>query len=258
MTHFDGRDLHVFPDADGLSRGAAEFVAARISRTVVSRGSCSLVLSGGATPAPLYAELASAPFRNAVEWPEVHIFWSDERCVPSDHPESNFKLAFDALLSRVPLPAAQVHRIRGEEGPDRAAELYEKEILGFAGGGLPAFDLVLLGVGEDGHTASLFPNSALLHERRRLALPVRFEPPRLSRVTLSLPVLNNAGHVLFLAAGRSKAAVVHEIMENGNPKGCPAGLVRPVPGGLTWMLDHDAALALTGTLKETGKEVKTG
>ncbi len=251
MTPSRGHDFRVFPDSGSMSRAAAEFVITHVRNALASRGSCSLVLSGGATPAPLYSLLASAPCRGRIRWPGVHVFWSDERCVPPDHPESNYRLAFDSLLSRVPLSSAQIHRIHGEEGADRAAQIYEEDLVRFFGDGpLPMFDLVLLGVGEDGHTASLFPGSALLHERERLALPVHLEPPGPDRVTLSLPVLNNAARVLFLAAGPSKAAVVHEILEGGNPKGYPAGLVRSIREGETWMLDHDAARALTGTLKE--------
>jgi 6-phosphogluconolactonase len=144
----------------------------------------------------------------------------------------------------VPLPLRNLHPVQGEAEPGAAALAYEEEVRSFFGG-MPRFNLMLLGVGADGHTASLFPGSAALRERTRLALPVYLEPPGISRVTLTLPVLNNALQVLFLVVGESKAGIVHEILEDGNPQGYPAGLVCPASGSLTWMVDHEAAAALT-------------
>jgi 6-phosphogluconolactonase len=239
-------DIRVFPDKESMSRAAAEFLSNRAQRSIGFRGSCSLALSGGSTPVPLYRVLASPAYLDRIPWGKMDIFWADERCVPPDHPESNYKLIFDTLLSIVPVPASKIHRIRGEEGPEHAAQAYEEDLFIFFGRvSLPTFDLVILGAGEDGHTASLFPESVLLHERKRLALPVHLAPYRTDRVTLSLPVLNNATDALILVTGGSKASVVHEIMEDGNPKRYPAGLISPMRGKVTWMLDHDAAQALT-------------
>jgi 6-phosphogluconolactonase len=189
----------------------------------------------------LYTLLGAAPYREAVPWPRVHLFWADERCVPQDHPESNYKLVYDACLSKVSLPSENIHRIRGEEEPAKAARVYEGDLRRFFGGGVPVFDLLLLGAGEDGHTASLFPGSPSLHETTRVALPVYLERPKRDRVTLTLPVLNRAAHVLFLASGRAKAEVVSEILEGGNVQRYPAGLVQPVKGDVIWLIDREAA-----------------
>jgi 6-phosphogluconolactonase len=168
--------------------------------------------------------------------------------VPKEHEESNFKTAFNRLLSKVPIPDENIHRIRGEEDPDQAATDYEKEVRRFFGmSGLPMFDLVILGMGEDGHTASLFPGSNLLKERIRLAAPVYLERPNRNRITLTLPVLNNATQILFLVAGHSKADVVYEILEDGRKRErYPAGLIHPVHGSITWLIDQEAAEKLRG------------
>jgi len=238
--------VRVFQDLEALSRAAAELFTTIAKRCVAARGRFTVALSGGATPRRLYTLLGSTPYRENVEWKRAHVFWADERCVPGDHPESNFKLAVDAFLSSVSMPKENIHRIKGEEGPGRAAQDYEQEMRSFFGPALfPVFDLIILGAGEDGHAASLFPGSASLHERTRLALPVYLEPPKLNRVTLTLPVLNHAAEVLFLASGRAKAGVVHAIIKNGNPMRYPAGLVQPVRGSITWFIDRQAAGLLT-------------
>lgn len=236
-----GVQVRVFQDEESLSRAAVELIAAATRQAVAAKGRCSVALSGGSTPKRLYALLGSLPYREAVPWPQVHVFWADERCVPPDHPESNFKLASDAFLSKVPLPAANIHRIRGEEGPGKAARAYEEDLKTFFGSGAPAFNLVLLGAGEDGHTASLFPGSPALAERERISLPVFLERPQYDRVTLTLPALNHAAHVVFLAMGRAKSGVVSAILEEENPQRFPAGLVRPLNGDVSWFLDKEAA-----------------
>jgi 6-phosphogluconolactonase len=156
---------------------------------------------------------------------------------------SNFKVAFDRLLSKVRVPDANIHRIKGEENPEKAARDYEADIREFFGAsGLPVFDLVLLGMGEDGHTASLFPGSKSLEETARLAVPVYLDKPNWNRITLTLPVLNNAAQILFLVAGSSKAAVLSEILSDGKRKReFPAGQIRPVRGKVIWLIDREAA-----------------
>ncbi len=234
--------IRVFSDYEALSLAAADLVSAIITAAAAAKGRVAVVLSGGSTPRRLFTLLGEAPRRERTDWKRVHLFWADERCVPADHSESNYRLAAETLLRRVDLPEDHVHRIRGEEAPELAAREYEEEIRRFFGPEvLPAFDLVLLGAGEDGHTASLFPDSPALREKKRLAVPVYHEAPKRSRVTLTLPVLDHAAHILFLASGRSKAGVVHEIVEDGNPKRYPAGLVKPVNGAVTWMIDREAA-----------------
>jgi 6-phosphogluconolactonase len=238
-------EVRVFADLEELSRAAAEHIVS-LSRSAKASGRFALALSGGSTPARLYSLLGAPPYRDAIDWFNLHLFWADERCVPPDHPESNFRLVRDALLSKVALPGGNIHRIIGEAGPERAARDYEETLRAFFGPGLfPVFNLILLGAGEDGHTASLFPGSPALRERSRAATAVVLDSQKPGRVSLTLPVLNHASQVLFLAAGRSKAAVVHEILEDGNPKQYPAGLVQPARGRVTWMIDREAASLLT-------------
>ncbi len=234
--------VRILADPEALSRSAADLVVATIQAAAAAKGAVSVALSGGSTPRRLYTLLGEAPWRERIEWKRVHLFWADERCVPPDHSESNYRLVAETLLTRVELPEAHIHRIRGEKEPELAAQEYEEEILAFfRPAALPAFDLILLGAGEDGHTASLFPGSPVLREKKRIAVPAYREAPKHSRVTLTLPVLNHAAHILFLVSGRAKAAVVHEILEDGNPKQYPAGLVQPVSGRVTWMIDREAA-----------------
>lgn len=244
MTGDPGLQVRTFQDRKALSRAAADLFVSLSRNTIAAQGRFAVALSGGSTPKGLYTLLGTVPYREAVPWPRVHLFWADERCVPQDHPESNYKLAYDAFLSRVSLPSENIHRIRGEEEPGKAARVYEDDLRRFFGGGVPVFDLLLLGAGEDGHTASLFPGSPSLHETTRVALPVYLERPKRDRVTLTLPVLNRAAHVLFLASGRAKAAVVSEILEGGNVQRYPAGLVQPVNGDVLWLIDREAAVKL--------------
>jgi 6-phosphogluconolactonase len=235
-------EIRIFDTLEALSLAAAEIVASSAQRVISSTGRFAVALSGGSTPRRMYTLLASSPWRERIVWNGAHFFWTDERCVPWDHRESNFKLAHDAFLAKVGAPTGNIHRISGEEEPECAAHDYEDGLRSFFGSSsIPAFDLVILGVGQDGHTASLFPGAAAVRERTRLAVPVHFDLPKHSRVTLTLPVLTNAAQVVFLVSGREKAGIVHEILEDGNPRLCPAGLVRPVHGRVTWMLGRDAA-----------------
>jgi 6-phosphogluconolactonase len=249
VTKIQRLQVRVFQDLEELSRVAAELITELSKKSIASRGRFVIALSGGSTPQRLYSLLGSPLYRDVIDWSRMYIFWTDERCVPKDHAASNYKLAHDAFLSRVPLPAKNIHRIRGEDEPNKAAEAYQDELLDFfSGPGAIVFDLIILGVGEDGHTASLFPGSHALDERMRPVVPIYLLEPKINRVTLTLPVLNHAAQVLFLVSGRSKAAAVHEIVEDGNPKQYPAGLVRPLQGSIVWMIDQDASSALTKRL----------
>ncbi len=240
--------IRIFEDTGALSRAAAELFIECAAQHIRSRGRFVVALSGGNTPLPFYSLLSNDPFRTAIVWKQVDIFWTDERCVPPDHQESNYGALRERLLRSVSLPSENVHRIRAEQGPIAAAEAYERELRSFFGkNSLPAFDLIVLGAGEDGHTASLFPGSEGIAEAARLAVPVLRDPPGTNRVTLTLPVLNNAYQVLFLVAGDAKADMVGEILANGNRRNYPAGLVGP-KGGLAWFLDREAAR----TIEERG------
>lgn len=235
-------DFRVYPDAGALARAAAEHIVAQAAKAVAARGRFSVALSGGATPRPTYELLATGEFAARVDWSRVHVLWSDERCVPPDHADSNYRLAREALLDRVPLPAGNVHRIRGELPPEQAAAAYESELevtLGTDG----RLDLILLGLGADGHTASLFPDTAALHERTRWVVANHVEKLSAWRVTLTLPVIDAARDVVFLVSGRSKAEILARV-RIGEP--LTAALVQPLEGQLTWLVDEAATAQLTG------------
>lgn len=233
--------VRVYGNYELMSRAAGEFFIARCRTAILQKGRCAAALSGGSTPKKLYSLLASSRLEHVIDWSQVHLFWADERCVPPDHRESNFKLVNDILLSSIDIPRGNIHRIRGEAGPDEAAREYEEDIRTFFGSGSPAFDLIVLGVGEDGHTASIFPASEAIREARRIAMPVFLHEPGINRVTLTLPVINLAFHIMVLASGRSKAGIIAEILSEKNPKNYPAGLVHPERGDLKWLLDAEAA-----------------
>jgi len=240
--------IEVLPDLEALSLRAASIFVSASRDSIVTKKRFAVAISGGSTPRRLYMLLGSEAYRHRVDWPRVHLFWADERCVPKEDEESNFRTAFDALLSKVALPDKNIHRIKGEEAPDKAAGDYEEEIRRFFGESeRPRFDLIMLGMGEDGHTASLFPGSKSLEETVRLAIPVYLEEPKKNRITLTLPVLNDADQILFLVTGPSKAAVLSEILGDGEKKkGFPAGLIRLAHGNITWLIDHEAAGKLGG------------
>ena len=227
----------VLADKQAVSNAAAQrFVA--LASQYTQTGLFTVALSGGSTPRQLFELLSSQRYRAQVAWPQVHLFWGDERCVPPDHADSNYRMTREALLDHIDIPAQNVHRVRGELAPAQAAQDYRAE-LGNVLGTNPRFDLVLLGMGDDGHTASLFPDSPALAERERTAIAVYAAHLDSWRVTLTLPVLNRARHVLFLVSGANKAPALSRIRA-GEP--LPAGRVHPCPGTLTWLLDQDAAV----------------
>ncbi len=242
------RKVEVLSDSEALSlRAAAIFVS--VSRnSIATKKRFAAAISGGSTPRRLYMLLGSDAYRDQVDWQRVHLFWVDERCVPKEDEASNFGTAFDTLLSKVGLPGNNIHRMKGEETPDKAARDYEQEIRRFFGESeRPRFDLIILGMGEDGHTASLFPGTKSLEETVRLAIPVYLEAPKKNRVSLTFPVLNNADQILFLVAGSSKTAVLSEILGDGEKrKLLPAGLINPAHGNITWLIDQEAAGKLRG------------
>jgi 6-phosphogluconolactonase len=230
----------VLPGFEELSREAASVFADLADRAIRTKGRFSVALSGGSTPRRLYELLGTGEYLPWSRWPRVRVFFSDERCVPPSEERSNFRLARDVLFNKV---EAEVHRVMGELAPGEAARRYEEQMrdaFGIRGHAVPVFDLVLLGMGADGHTASLFPGSPALGETGRLAAAVHEkEPPR---VTLTLPVINNSEHVVFLVAGAEKAETLAAVLEGGEGGiKYPAGLVRPSSGGLVWLVDREAA-----------------
>jgi 6-phosphogluconolactonase len=241
----------VLEDPDAVARAAAERVAQLARDTVTRRARFAVALSGGSTPRRLYQVLAEAPFRSALPWQDIDVFWGDERCVPPDHPDSNFRMTREALLDHVPIPPDGVHRVAAEmPDPVAAAAAYEAEVArvlgGVPGGPPPAFDLVLLGLGPDGHTASLFPRTTALAERRQWVVANWVPHLAAHRITLTLPVLNRAATLLFLATGADKAAILRAVLEGPlEPERLPAQAVRPESGAPVWLVDRAAAASLS-------------
>ena len=234
--------LQIFSDPGELARGAAEHFVARCNGAVQQRALFTVALSGGSTPGLLYQLLANPnePFRDRIPWSNIHFFWSDERHVPPDHPDSNYRMANEALLSHVPISENNVHRVLSENADaSAAAEAYESTLWALADDGLPRLDLILLGLGTDGHTASIFPGSEVLHETRRLVAAPWVEKLTTYRITMTLPLLNNGASVMFLVSGKEKTQIVNEVLEGA--KKYPAQEVRPTNGELLWLLDEDAA-----------------
>ena len=236
-------EIRIFETAADLFRGAAEEFCNQAHTAVAQRGKFSVALSGGSTPKSLYQLLATDP---KVPWDKTYFFFGDERHVPPDHPESNYRMANEAMLSKAPL--ANVFRIPAEmKDADAAASAYEQTLRNFFNlvpGESPRFDLVLLGLGPDGHTASLFPGSAALKERKRLVVSNWVEKFKTHRITLTFPVLNQAACVMFLASGADKAGMVREVLEDPRAD-LPSQRVGPTNGRLVWMLDRAAAAELS-------------
>jgi 6-phosphogluconolactonase len=237
-------NLRVYDDARQLSEAAARMFVEEARRRIDESGRFAVALAGGSTPKVTYEILAreyGGP--DDLDWSKVHAFFGDERSVPPDHEDSNYRVAREALLSHVPV--GSVHRMRGEMEPREAAALYEKELEEFFGGP-PVLDLVLLGIGEDGHTASLFPDTPALDARDRWAVENPVEKLNTTRLTLTVPAVDAARKVAFLVAGEGKAEALEEILEgDANPHKYPAKLVRP-EAELAWMVDRAAARLLAG------------
>jgi 6-phosphogluconolactonase len=242
--------VRVFADPEAVSRAAADEFVRAAGEAVAARGRFTVALSGGSTPKRLYQLLAEPPYRDRVDWGKAEFFWGDERSVPPDHNDSNYHTAHEAMLRRLPVPAGHVHRMEAERADrDAAAREYEAALArvfgATPGGEPPAFDLILLGMGPDGHTASLFPHTAALKESGRWVV-VNYVPKfATDRVTFTAPVLNRAREVLFLVAGNDKAEPLHEVLE-GAPNGdlYPSQTVRPTNGRLVFFVDRAAAAKL--------------
>jgi 6-phosphogluconolactonase len=236
------REIRIFPDRSSQADGAATLFVAAAARAIAADGCFSVALAGGSTPEGAYRRLASNPHLEEVDWSRVHIFWGDERCVAADDPQSNYRMARETLLERVPLPSGNIHRMAGERGPEAGARAYAAELAAFFGSRWPAFHLVLLGMGSDGHTASLFPKSQALQAQNRPVAGVAAGETggSIARITLTDRAINTTGHAVFLVAGADKAATVQAVLE-GPPDQYPAQRISPAPGRLTWLLDREAA-----------------
>ncbi|MEP6635792.1 MAG: 6-phosphogluconolactonase [Acidobacteriota bacterium] len=236
----------VFKSADELAQAAAEKFVECAREALAQHGFFRVAAAGGNTPKRVYSLLSSDLFKERIEWSKVHIFFGDERCVPPNHPESNYRMVYETLTSQVPIPAENVHRIKGEVDPEHSASLYAAELKAFfSGASWPQFDLVMLGMGEDGHTASLFPWTAALKERTAWVAANWVEQLGVFRITLTESAINAAANVIVLVAGASKAERLAEVL-NGplEPERLPVQLIKPRQGPLVWMIDAAAAVRL--------------
>lgn len=237
--------VKICPDATALARSAAEHFVELAGEAVHARGRFAVALSGGSTPKTMYSLLATSEFAARIDWTRVYIFWGDERCVAPEHPDSNYRMAREALLDHVPIPVDNVHRIQGEMEPAQAAGEYERMLRVFFTQGQPRFDLILLGMGDDGHTASLFPGTAAIHEPTRWVAAHLVSKLNAWRVTLTPVVINAAANVIFVVSGAGKAGRLSQVLTGPyQPDVLPSQVVQPAGGHLLWLLDADAAVQL--------------
>lgn len=232
--------IRVTANIQALATEAAHRIQEAALSAIQSQGVFTIALSGGSTPRTLYHLLAGEPCRSAINWSKVRFYFGDERCVPPDHPDSNYGMAEKALLSQLPIPRQNIHRMRGEIEPMAAAAEYEALLeKDFGDGGL---DMILLGMGDDGHTASIFPESPAVLETKHRCVAIHVPKLKSWRITMTAPFINRAGHILILAAGSSKARRLHEVLEGPrDPMRLPIQLIHPFNGRLNWILDAEAA-----------------
>lgn len=235
-------NVQVFPNIVALVQNVADYIASVAQSSIADHGSFNIGLSGGNTPRPALELLAS---HTGINWSRVNVFWGDERCVPPDHPASNYRLARELLLDFVPIPAGQIFRIRGELDPAEAAADYQAILHAHFGNIQPRFDLMFQGIGDDGHTASLYPETPALHDRQNWVVANYVEKLSAWRVTLTPQAINAASHIMFMVSGQHKAQAVREVLQGDfHPDQCPAQLIQPDDGELIWMLDAAAAALL--------------
>jgi len=243
-------DICVFPDAPALTQGAAEHVIQQACLAIDTRGRFTIALAGGSTPKSLYALLASLEYRTRLEWEKIEFFWGDERHVPPNHAESNYRMAYEAMLSPLTIPEKQIHRMQGElPEAQEAADRYEgllRTRLGQSDSPIPRLDLVLLGMGPDGHTASLFPGTDAVHESTRLVAAPWVGKFQTFRITLTPALINEANQITFLVNGEGKAEVLRSVLEGPfHPDQLPSQVINPTSGHLTWLIDREAARDLS-------------
>ncbi|MFQ5627991.1 MAG: 6-phosphogluconolactonase [bacterium] len=237
--------IEVYRTKQQLIRGAAEVFTQTVNSAVAQKGVCTIALAGGTTPRDVYGMLASDPFKDRVAWKHIHFFWGDERAVSPQHPDSNYGMVYRHLLAKVPVPASHIHRIHGELPPQMAAEQYEDALANVFADQEMCFDLVLLGIGQDGHTASIFPNTQAVNDLAKKVTAVYVPGLQCWRISLTLPLLNMAKKIVSLASGEKKAEILRKLHRLSSPDASlPASLIQPANGELLWMLDSHAALFL--------------
>jgi len=247
-----GAAIEVLADPEAVARRAADTFASAAQEAAAARGAFTVALSGGDAPRPFFAMLARQQFAQKIPWRRVYLYWGDERCVPPDSEQSNYGMANELFIRHVPVPDENVQRMRGEDDHEEAARAYERllpqppALAAHSHADLPVLDYVLLGLGPDGHTASLFPHSPALAVEDRLVVVNEGEGTG-KRLTVTYPVINAARRVVFLVTGAAKAGIVAEVLEGLRaPDAVPAQAVGPVHGSLTWLLDEAAASELSG------------
>ncbi|GBD98443.1 6-phosphogluconolactonase [bacterium BMS3Abin07] len=252
-----GNEIEIFDSPDALYHFAAEYITGLISEKLKLLKTVTLALSGGSTPEKVYEKISALSRRLNFKWKHVHLFWGDERSVSPDNELSNFGMAHKSLISGISIPGENIHRIMGELSPEEGAAIYEKDMQNFFGSnGPPIFDLILLGLGDDAHTASLLPFSEALKEDRRWAVPV-YTDKGPDRITLTLPVINNAGDIIFIVTGRKKTGAVMEVLSGDNqPCKYPAQGVKLVEGKILWLMDRPAASGLKGKIRPRRQDTK--
>jgi 6-phosphogluconolactonase len=242
--------IFVFDRHQELADGIADFFQKTVEKLLKEQDHCAVVLSGGSTPKLFLSRLALEPYRSSIPWHQLYFFWGDERYVPLDHSDSNFRMACETLLSRVPVPSDHLYPMPvDEQNLENAARHYETVLRQFFKRRhlhSPRFDILFLGIGADGHTASLFPGSPALLEKKKWVIPIQENSRQTKRLSLSLPVFNHAGAVIFVAQGRNKSQTLKKVFENNDARfrPLPAQMIRPLHGSLRWFVDHDAASAL--------------
>ncbi len=236
--------IEIFEDKEALANASADSFMHLTSQAIRQRGRFLVALCGGETPLEMYTLLTKPPYKQRVEWLHVHFFWSDERCVPKDDPQGNYYQAHKILLSKVPVRHENVHRIQAELDPEEAAKNYAKLLNSYAGSGdpLPRFDLAILGLGMDGHTASLFPGMTMEASSTVVVVSAEYEHRPNRRITLTPAVLNFSREIIFLVSGARKSAILARVLYGDyHPENLPAQRIQPEDGKLTWMVDKAAA-----------------
>ncbi|HTI91217.1 MAG TPA: 6-phosphogluconolactonase [Puia sp.] len=238
-------ELQVYKDAQELSQAAAKWIAGLIAETIKVQDRFTIALSGGSTPKLLHKILAAPPYKDQIDWSKLHIFWGDERAVPFEDDRNNAKMAYDTLLNFVPVPPSQIHVMRTDIGPEESAIEYEKILHQYFDKTPTTFDLVLLGMGDDGHTLSLFPGTAIVHEEKAWAKAFFLPAQDMYRITLTKTIVNQSAHVAFLTTGTGKAHALKEVLKGVyNPDHYPSQEIKPVNGELHWFVDEAAAAGL--------------
>ena len=245
VTNNQHMELHTFKNVETLNLAFAEWITGVIENTLRTQDRFTIALSGGSTPVPVHLILAGSPYKERIDWSKLHVFWGDERAVPFEDSRNNAKMGYDTLLNFVSVPPAQIHVMRTDIPPEQSAAEYEKILHEYFGPTGPSFDLVLLGMGDDGHTLSLFPGTAVVHEETAWVTSFFLKAQDMYRITLTRPIVNRAARIGFITAGSKKAHALKEVLKGEyNPDKYPSQTIMPQAGELHWFVDEAAAADL--------------